>query len=66
MEEKILKILPSYSVDTKDMEQAHRELCDLMSSVSKRDLCKTCNDYWLGHEEAKKDKKYCISCKDAC
>ena len=34
--------------------------------ISKRDLCKTCQDYWLGHEEEKKDKRYCISCKDAC
>ena len=31
MEEKIFKILLSYSAESKDLEQTHRELCDLFN-----------------------------------
>ena len=51
MEEKILKILLSYSAETKDMEQAHRELCDLFN-VSKRQLIESALDDMKGkHSE---------------
>lgn len=33
IEEKIFKILLSYSAESKDLEQTHRALCDLVSDL---------------------------------
>jgi len=40
MEEKIFKILLSYSAESKDLEQTHRELCDLFNVSDRFDDAK--------------------------
>ena len=65
MEEELKNILSNFDCGPLSEDDAVKAIFSLFG-VSKLDLCKTCQNYWLGHEESKKDKRYCISCKDAC
>lgn len=66
MEEELKKILSKFGTEAfSDYDATVKSIFELFG-VSKRDLCETCQEVWIGYEEEKKANRKCISCEAPC